>query len=130
VTDNNCVSSSTLETLVKLVAELQRKIEYITETQNEILNALNQCEVKPVQKTEVIDVVTLLSLPDHLRKTALVINKVQMATANDVAKKTKRTRALESAYLNQMVRMKFLTKVKKGHNVYFCVRGYDEWAKL
>lgn len=69
--------------------------------------------------SEVLDVMTLLSLPDHLRKSALSIVKLGKAMAEDVAKETGRARAIESAYLNQLVRMGYLKRVREGKRVYF-----------
>ena len=70
---------------------------------------------------EALDVMTLLSLPDHLRKTALAICKLGNATAEEVAEQTKRARAVESGYLNQLVLMTYLKKERKGRKAYFFV---------
>jgi len=66
-----------------------------------------------------MDVETLLTLPDHLRKSAMTLSEFGEATAQQVARKTGRTRAAESDYLNQLVRMGLLTKRRKGRDVYF-----------
>ena len=68
-----------------------------------------------------LDIVTLLSLPDHLRKSAMTIMKLGKAMAEDVAKETGRARAIESAYLNQLARMGHVKKGKVGRRVYFSV---------
>lgn len=70
---------------------------------------------------EALDVMTLLSLPDHLRKTAVSICKLGRATAEGVAEQTKRARAVESGYLNQLVLMNYLKKERKGRKAYFYV---------
>lgn len=70
---------------------------------------------------EALDVMTLLSLPDHLRKTAVTICKIGHATAEEVAEQTKRARAVESGYLNQLVLMGYLKKERKGRKAYFYV---------
>ncbi|MCW3980471.1 MAG: transcriptional regulator [Candidatus Bathyarchaeota archaeon] len=70
---------------------------------------------------EALDVMTLLSLPDHLRKTAVSICKLGHATAEEVAEQTKRARAVESGYLNQLVLMSYLKKERKGRKAYFFV---------
>jgi hypothetical protein len=70
---------------------------------------------------EALDVMTLLSLPDHLRKTAVTICKLGRATAEEVAEQTKRARAVESGYLNQLVLMAYLKKERKGRKAYFFV---------
>ena len=59
-----------------------------------------------------LDVMTLLSLPDHLRKTAVSLCKLEKATADEVAEQTKRARAVESGYLNQLVIMGYYEKGK------------------
>jgi predicted transcriptional regulator len=64
---------------------------------------------------------TLLSMPDHLRKTAMAVCRLGRATANETAEQTRRARAVESAYLNQLVNMGHLKKERKGRKAYFYV---------
>ncbi len=66
-----------------------------------------------------LDVMTLLSMPDHLRKTAMTICRCGRATAEQVSQQTSRARAVESAYLNQLVIMGYLKKERKGRKAYF-----------
>jgi hypothetical protein len=68
-----------------------------------------------------LDVMTLLSLPDHLRKTAMILNRLNRATAGQVAQETKRARAVESSYLNQLVVMGHIHKTREGRDVYFYI---------
>jgi hypothetical protein len=68
-----------------------------------------------------LDVMTLLSMPDHLRKTAMAICRCGRATAQEIAEQTRRARAVESAYLNQLVIMGYLKKERKGRKAYFYV---------
>ena len=68
-----------------------------------------------------LDVMTLLSMPDHLRKTAMSICRCSRATAEEIAEQTKRARAVESAYLNQLVIMGYLKKERKGRKAYFFI---------
>ena len=68
-----------------------------------------------------LDVMTLLSMPDHLRKTAMTICRCTRATAEEIAEQTKRARAVESAYLNQLVIMGYLKKERKGRKAYFFI---------
>jgi predicted transcriptional regulator len=68
-----------------------------------------------------LDVMTLLSMPDHLRKTAMSICRCGKATAEEIAESTRRARAVESAYLNQLVIMGYLKKERKGRKAYFFV---------
>lgn len=73
------------------------------------------------QKPTVVDVMTLLNMPDHLRKTAQNVVRLGRATADDVAEQTHRARAAESAYLNQLVIMGYLKKEREGRKAYFYV---------
>ncbi|MCL1977491.1 MAG: helix-turn-helix domain-containing protein [Candidatus Bathyarchaeota archaeon] len=68
-----------------------------------------------------LDVMTLLNMPDHLRKTAITICRNGRATAEEIADQTNRARAVESAYLNQLVTMGYLKKQRKGRKAYFYV---------
>ena len=70
---------------------------------------------------DVLDVMTLLSLPDHLRKTAVTLCRLGHATADQVAEQTKRARAVESGYLNQLVFMGYIKKERQGRKAYFYV---------
>jgi predicted transcriptional regulator len=68
-----------------------------------------------------LDVMTLLSMPDHLRKTAMSICRCSRGTAEEIASQTHRARAVESAYLNQLVIMGYLKKERKGRKAYFYI---------
>ncbi len=68
-----------------------------------------------------LDVMTLLSMPDHLRKTAMAICRRSRGTAEEIAEETGRARAVESAYLNQLVIMGYLKKERVGRKAYFFV---------
>jgi len=68
-----------------------------------------------------LDVMTLLSMPDHLRKTAMAICRSGRATAEEISGQTARARAVESAYLNQLVIMGYLKKERRGRKAYFYV---------
>jgi hypothetical protein len=68
-----------------------------------------------------MDVMTLLSMPDHLRKTAMTVCRCGRATAEEISEQTSRARAVESAYLNQLVIMGHLKKERNGRKAYFYV---------
>jgi hypothetical protein len=75
------------------------------------------------------DAMSLLSLPMSLRKTVMVLYKLEKATAEDLAKETKRLRAVESASANQLVRMGYLRKKREGREVYFYIEPLMEMRK-
>jgi DNA-binding transcriptional ArsR family regulator len=66
-----------------------------------------------------MDVMILLSLPDHLRTTATTLFEIGPATAEEISVVTKKERAVESNYLNQLVRMNHVEKYRNGRKVYF-----------
>jgi len=65
----------------------------------------------------------LLTLPDHLRTTLLTLNDIgQHASANDIADKTKRARAVESNYLNQLTLLGLVAKQNYGRITHFNIK--------
>jgi len=63
----------------------------------------------------------MLELPDHLRQSYHAIEDLKEATATQVASITKRARAVESSYLNQLVMLGFLKKRKEGRKTIFSI---------
>jgi len=61
----------------------------------------------------------LLSLPDNLRKTYLVVASKGECSATQVSNLTARSRAIESSYLNQLTRMGWLTKHRNSKTLNF-----------
>jgi hypothetical protein len=105
-----------LEKIRENLERLNEKIEIMIELQKH-----GRREIEPLSSEAPLDVMTLLSMPDHLRKTAMTICRLGRATAEEVAKQTRRARAVESAYLNQLVVMGYLKKERKGRKAYFYV---------
>ena len=97
------------------------KLEKIIELQEILVERFT----KPEEKTDQVlplDVDVLLTLPDHLRKTAFAISSLGHATASKVATETGRTRAAESDYLNQLEGMGYLRRERRGRTVYFYIK--------
>jgi len=109
-------SASILQKIKESLDRLNEKMEVMIEIQK-------HGQLRQVQDgvPDVLDVMTLLSLPDHLRKTAVTLCKLDQATADDVAEQTKRARAVESGYLNQLVLMGYVKKERRGRKAYFYV---------
>jgi response regulator of citrate/malate metabolism len=108
-------STQLLDKIREHLESLNEKIDVMIEIQKH-----GQREL-PENLPEALDVMTLLSLPDHLRKTAVTLCKLDKATADEVADQTKRARAVESGYLNQLVVMGYLKKERQGRKAYFFV---------
>jgi ArsR family transcriptional regulator, lead/cadmium/zinc/bismuth-responsive transcriptional repressor len=103
-----------LEKIKDNLERLNEKIEVIIELQKHDHKELLQ----PLADAP-LDVMTLLSMPDHLRKTAMTVCRCGRATADEISSQTNRARAVESAYLNQLVLMGYLKKSRKGRKAYF-----------
>ncbi len=108
-------STQLLEKIRENLERLNEKIDVMIEIQKH-----GQREI-PDNLPEALDVMTLLSLPDHLRKTAVTLCKLEEATADEVSEQTKRARAVESGYLNQLVIMGYMKKERRGRKAYFYV---------
>src|SRR5665648_519578 len=64
---------------------------------------------KPKEEEDVApDIMSLLQLPENLRQTVLALYKLGDATAEDISDLTKKQRAVESKYLNDLVRMGYI----------------------
>jgi hypothetical protein len=106
-----------LEKIKENLERLNEKIEVIIEIQK---NSNNRRDTQMVPDAS-LDVMTLLNMPDHLRKTAMTICRSGRATAEEISEQTTRARAVESAYLNQLVIMGYLKKERKGRKAYFYI---------
>ena len=102
-----------LEKIKENLEKLNEKMEVMIELQKH-----GRKETLPLPDAS-LDVMTLLSMPDHLRKTAMTICRCGRATAEEISQQTSRARAVESAYLNQLVIMGYLKKERKGRKAYF-----------
>ncbi len=80
---------------------------------------LENIENKINGRKEIADPIALLEMPDNLRATAMAMLELKEATAEEVAKITGRGRAIESHYLNTLVRMGFLKKKRVGRRVVY-----------
>ena len=106
-----------LEKIEESLEKLNDKMEIMIEIQKNGNNASQKAALSLPEAS--LDVMTLLSMPDHLRKTAMTICRCSKGTAEEIAEQTKRARAVESAYLNQLVIMGYLKKERKGRKAYF-----------
>lgn len=104
-----------LERIRENLEKLNEKMEVMIELQK---HGRKDAQILPETP---LDVMTLLSMPDHLRKTAMTVCRLGRATADEIAQQTHRARAVESAYLNQLVIMGHLKKERMGRKAYFYV---------
>lgn len=61
----------------------------------------------------------IFMMPDHLRKTLMIVYEIGKVTAEDVSSKTMKKRSVESKYLNELSEGNYVKKRKDGRTVYF-----------
>lgn len=88
------------------IHELRRRVDR--------LEAAAQITAKPPTAAD-----DSLRLPDSLRKTMATIAQLREAPAEAIAEQTHRTRGMESIYLNQLARMGYIQKIKRGRRIHF-----------
>ncbi len=114
---------SVLERLEKEISSMKFMLEQMLSLQQQLLEKLRMKggQGESGLPTDGLDISILLSLPDHLRKTMLALAKLVEARADEVAEITQRARAIESGYLNQLVRLGYVKKVRRKHQIYFTI---------
>lgn len=102
---------------VKLLTEISRgirdmtkKLDQLVELHSKLLESRQTSTPKAWSKEEPLDALTLLELPDHLRRTAMALYELERATAEQVCEATGNSRSIESAYLNQLSRQGYIKK--------------------
>jgi hypothetical protein len=116
-----------LEDALALLSEISRKLDNVIEGQTKLLEMQGagierggkKQKLKIKDDSPPMDVITLLSIPDHLRETAMTLAKIGDATAEQVANETGRTRESESAKLNQLYRMAIVNRRREGRRIIF-----------
>jgi DNA-binding MarR family transcriptional regulator len=105
---------------------IEKKIDLLIDKTKTKMNSQIKKREEAIELFRALDIATLLTFPDHLRKSAMTIFKLGRASAKEIAKETGRARAIESAYLNQLARMGYLKKEKtRGRRVFFSI-GIDQ----
>ena len=84
---------------------------------DDIESEFSKWDPQPLKITES----KLFSLPDHLRKTFMAVSSRGECDATEVSNLSGRCRAIESNYLNQLVRMGWLTKQRDSRTINFSV---------
>ncbi len=103
------------------VSERIKRIEERLEALERIVQIL-QSSISTSQTS--VNMKDLLALPVSLQKTMLTIQELGEATSSEVSDRTGRDRSVETIYLNQLERLGFLSKERRGHRYYFKVLRY------
>jgi predicted transcriptional regulator len=115
--------------MIQALNSINEKLETILDVNTKLLR-INETLLERTEKRDSStefrrepDAMAILNLPLALRKTIMVLYKLEKATADDLALETKRLRAVESAAANDLVRMGFLKKKREGREVYFFIEN-------
>jgi len=100
--------------LLERVREIEKRLERLEKVVHKI-ESRYPTEERPLP----LSIKDLLDLPDSLRRTMMVVSDLKEATAEECSSKSGRTRSVETIYLNQLVRMGYMTRVRKGRKIYF-----------
>lgn len=111
--------------IIKKLESIEQRLEDIEKILKEISSMRAEPGIKVAKPSSLtVGVEGLLELPDSLRKTMMAVQELREATAEETAEKTNRTRSVESIYLNQLVRMGLLQRIRRGKKVYFGLLKY------
>jgi len=102
------VRRSVLESIFREMVNIRQRLD-------DIENSFSSWKPQPVDLPES----ELIALPDHLRKTFVVVSSKGECSAVQVSNLTGRCRAIESNYLNQLSRMGWLNKRRISKTVQF-----------
>ncbi len=106
----NMVRKSTFDRILQEIIQIRYRLD-------DIESVLAGWNPRPLEISES----ELFSLPDHLRKTYLIVMSKGICSATEVSNLSGRCRAMESNYLNQLARMGWLTKRRDSKTLRFCL---------
>jgi hypothetical protein len=100
--------------VIKLIRSLDRKLD-------RVLKAVEP--PKPSQTKSGLTDTEILRLQPRLQPTASALREVRRGTAEDISQITRRGRAIESLYLNELVQIGMATKEREGRITCFSLTG-------
>jgi seryl-tRNA synthetase len=114
----NAMLANKVDNIDKRVNKIEKRLVTVEKQLTEAVVLLNSMPEKTVQ-------IAIGSaegfLSNHLEKTKRAVLMLGFATASDVAKVTKRVRAVESNYLCQLERMGLITGERVGRKKWFAI---------
>jgi hypothetical protein len=105
------------DALVDRIKRLEERLEAVEKT-------LQLRDLSTTSSTISLSQKDLLALPSSLQKTMLAIQELREATSTGVATETGRARSVETIYLNQLARLGYLNKERKGRKIFFKILRY------
>jgi ArsR family transcriptional regulator, lead/cadmium/zinc/bismuth-responsive transcriptional repressor len=116
-----------VELLIEQNNRLNSKLDILINLDERLLKLQEKMVVPTSNKSQTSrmgkqpDSLTLISLPTVLRKTVTALYQCEKATAKQLSKITRRTRAVESGAANQLVRLGYIKKKREGRDIYFYI---------
>jgi trehalose-phosphatase len=108
------VRRSTFDRILQEMHEIRYRLD-------DIERSISKWKPEPVEISES----ELLFLPDHLRKTYMAVVSKGHCSATEVSNLTGRCRAVESNYLNQLVRTGLLIKQRSSKEIHFLALNHE-----
>jgi hypothetical protein len=125
--------------LTSVISNLKKQMNYLENlVTNELVKLIDeQIENKNLNNNDVEldsskgdeDSLTpshLFTLSTPLRETAIELLKLRITTAEEISKYTKKQRAVESSYLNQLVKKKLCRKIRIGRKIFFYIGSLED----
>jgi hypothetical protein len=111
-----------LSIIITLLKSIDAKLGEFSKNNKITINSPKES----TQLKSTADIMTLLTLPSSLRKTAMALYKFKKANAIELSNETGRVRSIESNFANQLVRLNFAQKKRVGKVVYFFIESEVE----
>jgi len=102
-----------------LASKVDKIDKRLVTVETQLADAIIRLDAKPEKTMQIAIGSADGFLPDHLEKTKRAIKMLGYSTAGDVARVTKRARAVESSYLCQLERMGLITGERVGRMKWF-----------
>jgi ArsR family transcriptional regulator, lead/cadmium/zinc/bismuth-responsive transcriptional repressor len=101
--------------IYKILQEIVKLNYKVDALQKQLNNLTSNTKAVPVKNE-------WTSLPDHLRQTMTSLSLINNpASAQDVSVNSGKCRAMESSYLNQLVRLGYINKKRESKTVIFSI---------
>jgi len=108
-----------------ILDSIYREMMSIRQRLDDIENSFSGWKPQPLDLPES----ELITLPDHLRRTYIIVSSKGECDAAQVSNLTGRCRAIESNYLNQLSRMGWLNKRRISKTVHFRLMSKKQLQK-
>jgi predicted transcriptional regulator len=106
------------------MSNVEARLQLIEQRLSVLEKILVRKNNNPTLTTTSISIDDLLSLTDSLQKSMLAIQDLEDATTTEIAEKTGRSRSVETIYMNQLARLGYVNKERRGRKIFFSILKY------